>query len=524
MKKEIIINSNINEVRIAITEDGKLAEYFIELPDKEKYIGNLYYGRVTNVVQGISAAFVNIGQKHDAFLHFSDVDESLENTVLVEDDDDEIDESSETKPSSKNNNNPKLTFSTKRSGDVQINIEQGQELVVQVTREAYGNKGVKVTSKVSIPGRYVVLMPYEKVIGVSKKIQSYPERKKLRQLARKYLPEGFGCIIRTASQGRPDEELTKDYESLMAKWKVIEENINNSTPPSLVYQDMNLSSSIIRDLFTKDVVRVSVDSYRLFLEIRSYLQNNSPALMDKVFHYSSSKPIYEHFGLDREIANTHKRKVFLRSGASIVIDSTEAMTVIDVNSGRAVEKDQENTAFVINLEALREIANQLRLRDYGGIIVIDFIDMQLESNRKRLYNEMRKETFRDRAKTVIFPLTQLGLMQITRQRIHQNIAEKITVECPSCHGVGRVAEKGMILSKIEKWLKRFRSESKEFKLKLVVNPELAIYLTEGEVTKLQKLMLKYFVQIKLQQSDRLEKNKIQFYSIKHQKDITADYL
>ncbi len=547
MKKEIIINSTLNEVRIAITEDGGLAEFLIEMPDKEKSIGNVYYGKVNKIVQGINAAFINIGLAQDAFLHFSDVDESLENAITDDDDEDDgipgdifsdledpnydTDYSAasvalrKTKYLKTTGADPKqATFRTKRSGNINIHLEEGQNIIVQVVREAYSSKGVRVTTKIAIPGRYTVLLPFDSMVGISKKIGTFQERKRLRFLARTTLPEGFGCIIRTAAFGKNEEELRQDWESLIKIWREIEEKVKKAEGPMIVYQDMQLATSVIRDLFTSDVTRVIVDSKKLFKEITAYLKWASPHLVKKVELYDNQKPIFESFGIEKELEMTYKRKVPLQSGGSIVIDQTEAMTVIDVNTGRAMnDKQQEKNALKTNLEALREIARQIRLRDLSGIVLVDFIDLSQEPNKKKIFMEMKKETHRDRSKTVVYPLTQLSLMQITRQRVNQNIAEKTSDTCPVCQGSGRIPSKAVILNNIERWLKKFRAKSKEFRLVLYVHPQIAQYISEGTFSKLSRLMIKYFVKIKVQQNDQFTMDTFRFHSFRRQKDITQEF-
>ncbi len=535
MRKEIIINSAINEVRVAITEDGHLAEYFIELPEKEKLLGNVYYGKVSKVSQGINAAFVDIGYHQDAFLHFSDVEDSqYEN--LDNDDEDEQDcqqpenpeEQKIKKPADVGNITKEFaTFYTKKSGEITINLQENKEILVQVVREAYSHKGMKVSTKIAIPGRYVVLMPFEKSIGVSRKIQSSYERRRLRRLAKKALPEGFGCIIRTASVGKNEKELINDWENLLNTWRDVEKKIEmarKTQTPGLVYQDMLLAASVIRDFFKSDIDRVVVDSQRMLQNIVSYLHLSEPKLVNKVELYKGSTPIFEIMGIEKELARTHKRTLSLAGGGDIVIDRTEALTVIDVNSGRSMETEQELNAIKTNLEAAHEIAKQIRLRDIGGIIVIDFIDMQHESNRNKLFNDMKWEIKRDRAKTIAYPLTQLGLMQITRQRINQNLVEKTSVVCTACNGSGRVASQATLLNSIEKWLQTFREKSNEFKINLLVHPQTAEYLLEGSFSIISRLMIKYFVKINVLQNDSINIDKFRVVSVRKQKDITNEYL
>ena len=533
MNKKIIMNSTLNEVRVAITENEKLAEFYIELPDKEKYVGNIYLGKVNRIVQGINASFINIGLKQDAFLHFSDIDESLELTSVITDEEEDDDGGPpldrktavalrKTPPKTSKKNLP--TFKTKSSGQVKINLKPNQDVIVQVVREAYGTKGVKVTTKIALPGRFVVLLPFDNMLGVSKKISSYQERKRLRKIARKTLPEGFGCIIRTVAQGQSDEELRNDWENLLTIWHDIEEQVRKSKSPTLLYQDLQLTSSVIRDLFNSDIDKLIVDSKKIYKEIFTYLKDSSPDMLDKVQLYTGKKPIFDTFGIEEDLKSTYKRKVQLPSGGSIVIDQTEAMFVIDVNSGRSTENEQEKNAMKTNLEACREIARQLRLRDIAGMIIIDYIDMAKSSNRKKIYSEMKKELSKDRAKSVVYPVTQLGLIQITRQRISQNIVEKTSDICPMCSGSGRITSKIVLLNSIERWLRNFRAKSKEFRLILEVNPHIAEYLTEGTISRLSKMMIKYFVKIKVQQNHLIPIDEFKFISAKNQKDITKKYL
>jgi len=562
MKKEIIINAAINEVRVAITEDGKLGEFFIELPEKVRYIGNVYYGRVNKVASGLNAAFIDIGLPQDAFLHFSDVDDAMESTLIIEDDEEDdqaktqlqteepqkkknitqknksnhknkkqIDEGSalaqrkEKYQSLLINSNSKLAkFHTKRSGDITINLEAGQNVLVQVIREAYHSKGMKVTTKVAIPGRYTVLLPFNNLLGVSKKVPSYVERKRLRQLAKATLPDGFGGIIRTAAQGKSEDELRRDWDFLIDTWKSVEEKVSKMSKPGLVYQDLGLATSIVRDLFNSDVSRLSVDSKKLYREIATYLKAISHHILEKVNLYQGDVPIFEAFGIERELMNTYKRTVMLPSGGDIVIDQTEALTVIDVNTGRSIEEEQEKNALKTNLEAALEVARQIRLRDIAGIIVCDFIDMHQEANRRKLLNEMKNYLARDRAKTVAYPLTQLGLMQITRQRINQNIEEKTSDICHVCQGTGRIISKAVLINTIEKWLKNFRKKTREFKLILQVHPLIATYLTDGTISIASKLMLKYFVKLTVQQNDSVPIDKFRFFSVRKEKEITNEFL
>ena len=614
MRKEIVIASSLNETRIAITENGELSELFVEVPDKERYVGNVYMGRVEKIIQGMNAAFIDIGLPQGAFLHFSDVDSSLEESFFTEDEDDDdtskdvLDQPHESfikidysepsslfvppsdiaeadlsellsallmqptvgKPAGYNeilakelleqneieseqahstinasmsdsaaialrlkkmppkqnvNAKPLPTFSTKRSGLISINLQPKQTIIVQVVREGYSSKGVRVTTKVALPGRYMVLLPFDNLIGVSRKIGSVKERKRLRQLAKSLIQPGIGCIVRTAAEDKTDQELSRDWAALVEQWKEMENNVKIAKAPSLLYKDKNITGSVIRDLFTEEVERVVIDSPKLYKEITSYLHWVAPELSAKVEMYQGRKALFDYFKLEKSIQETYARKVYLPSGGSIVIDQTEAMHVVDVNSGRSTsEHEQEKSAFRNNMEALKAVAKQLRLRDIGGMIIIDFIDMMLEENRKKLYNEMRRELSKDRAKTVVYPITQLGLLQITRQRIRQAISERLTDTCNVCDGAGRIRSRSVILHSIERWLTSFRAQNLDFSVELIVHPSMAEYLTEGAISRLSKLMIKHFVKIKLDINDNINPDEFTFVSTRTFRDITSDYL
>lgn len=546
MKKEILISSTINEIRIAITEDGKLAEYFVELPDKEKFVGNIYLGKVTRILPSLNAAFINIGLSQNAFLHFADIDERFQQISFEDDekyssngDDNDtfIFQHKETSVIDEidnlilnlNGNSEKKTKKQKKirndKTNFNIGIKENQLIPVQVVREAYSTKGVKVSTRISIPGRYLVLVPNFTNIGISRKITSLQERKRLRSIIKEFTDNTHGCIIRTAANGRDKEELENDWGKLVETWNKIEKKAQSHNEPLLLYKDIEFTTSIIRDLFRDDISKVIVDSKRLYKEIYEYLEYNSQQFLPKLELYREKISLFDYYQLEKEIEQTYKRKVNLPSGGSIIIDQTEAMFIIDVNSGKFVnETTQEENAFKTNLEAVEEIARQIRLRDLSGIIIIDFIDMREPFHRKKIFSSMQKALRKDRAKTLVFPLTQLSLMQITRQRINLNIAEKVTEVCPLCKGFGRILTKSEVLTKIERWLRNFKAQSKEFSLNLYVHPYIAEYLSEGKISKTTKLMIKYFVKIKLIQDESLPLDKFRFESRKQNRDITHEFI
>jgi ribonuclease G len=338
------------------------------------------------------------------------------------------------------------------------------------------------------------------------------------------LPEGFGAIIRTVAQDVEEASLRADLESLIQTWRDIEKNVKSEQPPALLYKDMATTSSVIRDLFTDSVERVVVDSKKLYKEIRTYVKQVSPQLVDKIELYTRREPIFDASGIEKEIATALSRKVWLKSGGYIIIDQTEAMLVVDVNSGRyAAKREQELNSLRTNLEAAREVCRQLRLRDIGGIIVIDFIDLDDERNKKKVYDELRKEFRKDRAKVTVLPMTEIGIAQITRQRIRQSILHNFSEPCPVCGGGGMVQSKSTIVNQIERWIRRFKSETREIRLHLSVHPTIAAYLKEGTISRLTKMKFKYFTNITLTEDSKLPLAEFHFVSPKQNKDITAQY-
>ncbi|MBU3742621.1 MAG: Rne/Rng family ribonuclease [Candidatus Kapabacteria bacterium] len=532
MSRRILINSTPTHVRIAITEDGRLAELFTEELDREGQVGNVYLGRVTKIIQGMNAAFINIGLDQDAFLHFSDVDQTMEEAETDDDDDDDrpattdVGSADVALRSAKAVHRKRLpTFSTKRSGDITINLQEKQQVVVQVTRDAYAQKGVRVTTKVGMPGRNVVLLPFDDSIGVSRKIQSQRERRRLRSIAKAILPEGMGCIIRTAAEGLDEDDVRGDFEQLLETWHEMEDEVRRSKEPRRIYTEPGVTFAVIRDQFKDDVQQVVVDDRKLYREIKSYLKRTAPFLDGKVELHNESRPVFDAYGVERDVQLTHSRNVPLPSGGSIVIDHTEAMVVVDVNSGRASnEKSQEQNAVKSNFEAVREVARQLRLRDIGGIIAIDFIDMAQEENRRRLVNEMKRELMHDRAKTVVYPITPLGVLQITRQRIRRNIAERSSEDCPLCFGTGRVQSPETIVGSIDRWLRNYRARTWGLRVTVAVHPFVAHYIERHRGTTLRHWLRKHFLFVRLVEDDSVEAGEFKCFRPRSRADIARHYM
>jgi len=544
MKKEIIINSTANEHRIAILEDGKTDELFVETPGKARNVGDIYLGRIAKVMPGIRAAFVDIGMNQDAFLHFSDVGSIEEfNTLFDEDEDEKEEETAEVASQPPNGTTP--VSGEPISGDPSehkdhrqdqqkrrhpqqhippVNLQKGQEILVQITKEPVGKKGVRIRSAISMPGRFLVLIPFDGKVGVSKKLSNFKEKRRLRKTVRAMLPKGFGAIIRTVAEGKTDEMLQQDLDELIKTWQGIEKAVKSEKAPALIYKDMNTTSSVIRDLFQDAVEHVVVDEKKLFKEIRAYVQWMSPDMLNRVEYYREKEPIFDKYGIEKDIQVLLSKKVWLKSGGYLFLEKTEAMTVIDVNSGRyAAKKEQELNSLRTNLEAAREICRQLRLRDIGGLVIVDFIDLEDEKNKKKIYDEMKKELRKDRAKVTVLPMTEFGLVQITRQRIRQSVQLSFTEGCPMCGGTGLVQSKTSTMNQIERWIKRFKTDMHEFRLELKVNPLIAEFLSVGTISRLTKLQFKFFVKVKLVSDPALPADEFKFFSVKQKKDITDQY-
>jgi ribonuclease G len=532
MNKEIIISSSTTQNRVAITEDGNLVDFFVDHPEKQRMVGDVYLGRVARVLPGIRAAFVDIGLKHDAFLHFSDIGERTEALQGIFDDDDDNEEVANPQQSPSNveelpasTDQPTLELKKPEIKEkLTVKLHKGQELLIQILKEPVKDKGVRVTSSISIPGRFCVLLPMDNKIGVSKKIVDFKERKRLRRIARGIIPENCGLIIRTAAKDQDEESLSADLKYLVKIWGDIEEDAKKLEPPSLLFKDLSTTISVIRDLFSPDVSKVFIDSKKLFKEIRNYVQFIQPALMDRIDLYKGDEPIFEAFKIDEQIKALMGRRVPLPSGGHIVIDHTEAMTVIDVNSGRyAAKKDQELNSLKTDLEASREIVRQLRLRDIGGLIVVDFIDLEDEKNRKKIYDELKKEFKKDRAKTAMLPMTEFGLMQITRERVRENIVQSMTEGCPYCNGTGLLTKKSNLIHELEGWLKRYKLEGRYRTLLLKVHPSLGEKLTEGFISTLTKIQIKYFVKIYLDKDEKINPQTFRILAKKTNEDLTEEF-
>ena len=506
MLKEIIINSTNEDTRVALLEDHKLVEVFVERPGHERMVGDIYKGRIRKVVKGMQAAFIDIGFEQDAFLHFSDMGANV--NQLFADIDEELLADSE----------------SKRDIDPADLLRNGQEISVQIFKEPIGNKGPKVTTEITIPGRFLVLLPNQRRVGVSRKIFDAGERKKLRTTVRKFLPKNFGLIIRTVAEGKSAEALRQDLQSLLKEWKQVEKKIQTAKPPALIYQDLGMASSVIRDLFTHDVERVVIDSRKMYREITQYLKQAGSELLKKVEYYRSRKPIFDTFPVEEEIQRSLEKEVRMENGGYLIIEHTEALTVVDVNSGRYFgKKDHERNSLKINLEAAREIARQLRLRDVGGLIVIDFIDMMHEENKKKVTNELYKVFSRDRAISKIEGMSRFGLVEMTRQRTRPSLVYNINEPCDMCHGTGLVPTKSTVLANIERGLRRYTTTGNDRRLIVRAHPDIVSYLNNHGLSRKMRLMWKYWLKIETEEDENLKPFEFRLLVKKTKEDITAKY-
>jgi ribonuclease G len=418
VKREILINATARESRVAILEDDRLAELLVDRPDARRTVGNIYLGKVEAVLPGMQAAFVSTGEGKSAFLHASD---------LIEPEEEEEENGAEVRP-------------PRRLPNVQDHLKRGQTLLVQVTKEPIGAKGPRVTAQISLAGRFLVYLPYATRVGVSRKIEDREERARLRELVRKRLPEDAGgAIVRTVAEDLTDAHVRRELKTLRELWKKVNRKAHfvRLKAPALVHREATLTGGIIRDVFSDKVDRLYVDSKEVYEEIRRYVEQVDPDLLDRVVLYEDASPLFDKFGVENEIRAIFEREVALPTGGSLVIEPTEALVSIDVNTGRYTGKrDPEKTILRTNLEAAREIARQIRLRDVGGIIVIDFIDMESKANRDRVLQELRTHLGRDRARTRAFQVSELGLVEMTRQRVRPSLWESMTTACPTCAGTG----------------------------------------------------------------------------------------
>ena len=509
--KEMFINVSAGGTRIALTEGGNLVELHIERPDYDRMVGNIYKGKIQNVIPGMQAAFIDIGYESNAFLPFSEIGNPEDLKNLSFDEDDEGDNSSKSKILQNKDFKPEKDMSI------------GDDILVQVIKEPFSGKGPRVTTDISIPGSLMVLVPNTNYIGISRKISDKYEKRRLRRTVKELKPENFGLIVRTIAQGKDDSLLKADYKRVWEKWSELDQKIKKKQAPVAVYLDFTTSDQVIRDLFTPQVKRLMVDNKPLYNRISSYMKDVSPDQLKKLELMKGKGTIFHKNNIEEQIEKSLKRKVWMKSGAHLVIEQTEAMVVIDVNSGRFIgKKDHESNSLKINLESAREIARQLRLRDIGGLIVIDFIDLQEAANRKKVYNELRTTLMKDRAKVSLTEFSNFGLLEMTRQRIGLSLLHTVSVECPTCDGLGRISSFETTLTRLENWLKRFRVKAKDRRLKVTLHPEMVDYINETKSKVISGFMWDNWMLIEIQKDNQLTPDKFKVYSKKRREDVTSE--
>ncbi|PIQ63430.1 MAG: ribonuclease G [Bacteroidetes bacterium CG12_big_fil_rev_8_21_14_0_65_60_17] len=599
MSKEIIVNHG-KQTRLAILENGELVELFIENPEHERTIGNIFLGRVRRIMPSIQAAFVDIGQKQDAFLHFSDLIENVTDWLqFVQADKPVIGQFQAnyvTRPTRKMRRRPRgqeegakglgggshrhvagrdkadrRKSAQKRQrargkereelsrsdgagedgpGDPTTFLKRDQPVLVKISKEPIANKGSRVTTDISLAGRFLVLVPMANYVAVSKKIQSFKERRRLRALANSLLPEGFGVIVRTVASGKNAKSLDTDLNLLLDKWRRIEEKLaQNPKPPVELHEDVNMTSSIMRDLFTDDYDRILIDDHRTFKNVKGYVQAIAPQMADAVQEYTGKTPVFDSVGISATVNEAFESRVNMPSGGYLFIEQTEAMHVVDVNSGRAGKgMSQEDSSLKINLEAARVIARQVRLRDLGGIIVIDFIDMRHERNRRKVFDELRREFRKDRAVTKVLPMSDFGLMQVTRQRLRPSITKtfsadgsdadpdvtlsvatrqespdrtpqprpglNITLKAPPS------ASPEEILGQLDIWIQNWLESGGKGALKLCVHPFLAAWLNKRIPNQTTRWFLRHLVRVKVVADDDINPLAFRFIDQRTKEDLT----
>jgi len=478
MSNELIINTRPHETRVALVENGVMVELHIERKTGRELMDNIYRGRVVRVLPGMQAAFVDIGLDRSAFLYVSDVYKDFSDLEQLM-----LQNSIENKdPLSRGTDEIKRDPVSGFPFKIEDLLQEGQDIMVQVSKEPIGNKGARLTSHISMPGRHVVLMPTVNHIGVSRRIEDPEERERLRNIIQSIRPNTLGFIVRTVSKGADKIKLKSEMDFLIQLWANIQEKMAKSSGPSLLYKDLTISLRSVRDLFTREVDRLIIDSEEEYKNIMEFIKTFAPRLKYSIELYDGTDPIFDAYGIEMEISRALGKNIWLKSGGYIVIELTEALTAIDVNTGSYVGKrNLEETILKTNLEAVKEIAYQLRLRNIGGLIVTDFIDMEKKGNRDRVFTSLNEALSKDRAKTHILRMSELGLIEMTRKRTRENLNRLLCEPCLYCEGKGDLKSKKTICYEIFRDLEREATTSAEDKnIYVQVNPEIDTVLKEEE--------------------------------------------
>ncbi len=506
MSNELIINSTPQGSRIALLRDKRLVEYHQESDDNQFNVGDIYLGTVKKIVQGLNAAFIDVGYEKDAFLHYLDLGPQVQSlnkyTRLVTAD--------------KNISNKLAGFKPEKDidklGKISQVLTKGQKILVQVVKEPISTKGPRLSCELSLAGRYLVLVPFSNTVNVSKKIDSSDERKRLVRLVSSIKSENFGVIIRTVAQGKDVAELDKDLRNLVTIWEDGMQILRTAQSKDKIIGEMSRTNSILRDVLNESFDAIHIDDKKTFGDVRSYVNKIAPDKEKILKQYTGKVKIFEHFNVEKQLKMSFGRSVSVAGGGYLIIEHTEALHVIDVNSGNKsnAEEDQESTAMRVNMDAAAEIARQLRLRDMGGIIVIDFIDLKRQENRKKVYEKMKQEMSSDRSKYTVLPLSKFGLMQITRQRVRPEMNIATREVCPTCNGTGKITASVIVADQIEKNIEHIFGKQNEAKLTISLHPYLYAYFTKGVYSKRVQWFMKYYRWVKLIEDSSLGLTDVHF--------------
>ncbi|HET7249248.1 MAG TPA: Rne/Rng family ribonuclease [Gemmatimonadales bacterium] len=507
---------------MAILEDDRLVELLVDRPDARRTVGDIYLGRVEAVLPGIQAAFVDIGAEKSAFLHASDL-------VEDEDEDDPSEPGDEDDENGEGNGNGNggggRGRSRRRLPNVADELKRGESKLVQVTKEPISTKGPRVTAQVSLAGRFLVYMPFASRVGVSRKIEGREQRARLRELVSRLVPKDEGgWIIRTVADDLTEDRCKREIDHLLGLWKKIKRKAASVRPPSLLQRETSLTRGIVRDLFSDKVDSLLVDSRQLHTEIAQYLSQIDPELQQRVHLFKEEGSLFDKFDIEAEIRGLFQQRVELPTGGYLIIQPTEALTSIDVNTGRYTgKKDPESTILRTNVEAAREVARQLRLRDIGGIIVVDFIDMETRGNRDKVLQELRTHLGRDRARTKAYAVSELGLIEMTRQRVRPSLLQSMTEACPSCSGTGRVFRPEVVVRRMERSLKRAGADHKERQLAVRLHPDVALYLLEQEPNFLRQLEKQTGLELEVRDDPMMRLDEFRMMAKPAGRDVTELY-
>ncbi|MEP2023546.1 MAG: Rne/Rng family ribonuclease [Reichenbachiella sp.] len=487
MSNDLIINSTQNGCRIALLKDKKLAEFHQDDNGHQFNVGDIYLGSVKKVVPGLNAAFVDIGYEKDAFLHYLDLGPQLQSLMKC------TKQVLSGKITGKNLNGFKRLPDINKLGKMNQVLTKNQRVLVQVVKEPISTKGPRLSSELSIAGRYLVLVPFSDAVSVSKKIGDSNERKRLLRLITSIKPENFGVIIRTVASGKDVAELDRDLSGLVEKWSSGMQKLKKVKPNEKVIGEMNRANSILRDVLNESFDSIVVDDKELYKDVKSFIHDIAPEKEKIVKLYTGRVKMFESYGIEKQLKGLFGQSVSIDGGGYLIIEHTEALHVVDVNSGNKsnAEDNQENTALKVNLDAAKEIARQLRLRDMGGIIVVDFIDMRKAENKKLLFQKMKEEMKTDRSKFTVLPLSKFGLMQITRQRVRPEVDIKTREVCPTCNGTGKITASILVTDQVEKDLEHLLVKQNEKKLAISLHPYLYAFFTKGLISRQWKWYFKY---------------------------------